>query len=134
MHKGNEIPLDREVLQHWSDLTFLTWQKLVSSKAQMQSLKGVVHCKVSNRFTIAVIESLLEKRGRLRSQHVGRVVEQYTEQDGEDFLALLGSPNGSGTGFMLAQHKDQLGRKTVKSISVVQETERILVLEIDKLS
>jgi hypothetical protein len=32
--------------------------------------------------------------------------------------AILGSPNGKGIGFFLSQHKDQLGVKTVESVTV----------------
>jgi hypothetical protein len=32
--------------------------------------------------------------------------------------AILGSPNGKGIGYFLSQHKDQLGVKTVESVTV----------------
>lgn len=132
------LPSDHPVLQHWSDITFLQWQALTSTppipETTFQPLKYVMHRKVSNRNTQAIIKTVLAKRGKVETREVIPWVETYTAEDGDDFLALLGSPNGFGTGFLLAQHKKELGWKDVKSISVHQVEQRVLVLEVGDVS
>ena len=48
--------------------------------------------------------------------------------DSENGKVLLGCPNGFGVGFMLAQHKVQLGNKTVGSIRVFGDSTKHLNL------
>ena len=38
--------------------------------------------------------------------------------DSDEGRALWGSPNGEGIGWLLAQHKEQFGIKTVTSVTV----------------
>lgn len=128
------IPAGLPVLQHWSDITFLQWQELASKPTELQGLRRVMHRKVSNENTKAIIKHVLEKRGKFETREVIAWTEKNLEGDGDDFLALLGSPNGYGTAFMLAQHKAQLGWKSVKSITVYQSKQRILVFELEDLS
>ena len=41
----------------------------------------------------------------------------------EAFLALLGTPNGAGSVYLLMQHKRALGRKTIGRVVVVRDGE-----------
>ena len=48
----------------------------------------------------------------------------------EAFNALLGTPNGFGIPYMLAQHQKQLGHKTVDKITIFYKGEhrRLMIL------
>lgn len=110
---GEAVPF----LGHWSDVTYLQWAKLTSTPGQ---LKRIVQCSISNMQTCGVIDRLMVGEGgeRLDLGFLQRKV--FKEEDGDKFKALLGTPNGLGTAWMLAQHKDaeQLGWKRVESISL----------------
>jgi hypothetical protein len=108
-------------LQHWSDVTFLQWAVFTGDFPTMRNLKMVVHCNVSNTETLKVINEVLGEVKDGLLVHPGRVFTR--ERGGDDFAALLGTPNGMGTGYLLAQHKheDQLGWKGVESVTVYKE-------------
>lgn len=105
-------------LSHWSDVTYLQWANLTSIP---ESLDWVIHCSISNQETAHIIDRVLAGQEGGKSQEKGILQRKLVEEeDGDDFKALLGSPNGLGTAWMLAQHKglDQLGWKRVESISL----------------
>lgn len=103
-------------LRHWSDVSFLMWQNLTQKDTALQmGLKRVVHCAISNPITRQVIFDVV---GTAHVQYPGKKFEM---KDGDHFAALLGTPNGRGTGWLLAEHKTQLGQKSVKSIQVFSE-------------
>jgi hypothetical protein len=41
--------------------------------------------------------------------------------ESNDFLALLGSPNGAGVTYLLIQHKEGLGHKCVEKIKLIKK-------------
>lgn len=43
---------------------------------------------------------------------------QVYGMDTDEGKAILGSPNGQGVGWLLIQHKSQLGMRTVQSVAV----------------
>ncbi|KJX95863.1 hypothetical protein TI39_contig954g00012 [Zymoseptoria brevis] len=114
----NRLPL----LQHWSDVTYLQWAELAENDEQRRGLQRVVHCEITNEDTRAVIDEIMAKR-KLTIEDINPypgMIVLPSDGDGNDSKALLGTPNACGTAYLLAQHKaaHQLGRKTVKSISV----------------
>lgn len=102
-------------LNHWSDVTFLQWANIAARPAD---LKRVVVFDIIHEDTVRVFDKVLKRRRGDVLEFVDRKI--LKEQDGDDFKALLGTPNALGTAWMLAQHKSdqQLGWKCVESISV----------------
>lgn len=102
-------------LSQWSDVTFLQLQQL-STAAELQKLTFVFRISVANQVTKEIILHAVGGPTKLQSW------------PGEDFgveenagLAMLGTPNGLGIGWLLAQHKADFGVKRVKGVRVWDE-------------
>ncbi|RAH45047.1 uncharacterized protein BO95DRAFT_515005 [Aspergillus brunneoviolaceus CBS 621.78] len=112
-------------LKQWSDVTFLMWTRLAErAGVQVDSIRYIFHAGVSNPLTKQVVRRALARAG----QSLGgwdRVVTFPVEDDSigssEEGTAILGTPNGSATGWFIAQHREQLGRRKVVSVSVFGE-------------
>lgn len=50
------------------------------------------------------------------------------EASSDEGMALLGTPNGIGVSYLLIQHKEYLGHKTVESITVFELNEELMLL------
>ncbi|SMQ51681.1 unnamed protein product [Zymoseptoria tritici ST99CH_3D7] len=101
----------------WSDVVYLQWEELAKNDMQLKGLQRVVHCSISNDTTRAIIDKILSDRGTIAGELVYPGVT-ISFSDGDDFKALLGTPNACGTAYLLAQHKGQLGQKVVKRFDV----------------
>lgn len=125
------VPSTSLALSHWSDVTYLQWANLTSTP---ELLNWVIHCSISNQETMHIIDRLLAGEEGKQGQDFGFLQRKIVmEEDGDDFKARLGSPNGYGTAWMLAQHKglDQLGWKRVESISLFSTgTHNLMMIEI----
>ena len=127
-----DAPLPK--LKQWSDIVSLTWIDLASAE-QAKNLRWVFQRTIRNDETQDVIGHICKKRkvGQERPKGSkmgstwqapvwpGLVVHSSgasDEKEANHFTALLGTPNGNGIVWLLAQHKEQLGQKTVKSIRV----------------
>ncbi|OGM48779.1 hypothetical protein ABOM_003055 [Aspergillus bombycis] len=105
--KRKETPMEDIVpLRQWSDVTFLLWERYT---------KGALGV-----YDIFFKYSPMRENGR-------------TFRPGsEEYYALLYCPNGRGIGWLLTQHKAQLGLLTVSSITVFGEDgEAMLYFKID---
>ena len=108
-------------LQHWSDIAYLQWTD-PSLQSLPNDLKYVVRLSIVNEDTIAVIQRI----GDDFYEANGRSIWLYVEANGgitwdvetEEAKALLGTPNGSGVAWLLAQHKRELGHKVVESVTL----------------
>lgn len=100
-------------LQRWSDVVALTWSHLCQQKKQPQSnLKWILQTNVVEGHTRQIVDEALGDYSSLKAWP--GVTYDLTEPTG---LALLGSANGNGAGWLLAQHKGKLGtQRTVKKI------------------
>ena len=104
-------------LRQWSDVVFLEWQQLCvapSSKGDIKGLRYIFRLLISNPDSQALMSKALENVGAKISQWPGQDFGRSTKA----FKALLGSPNGSGVAWLLINHKEQLGKKTVWKITV----------------
>lgn len=118
-------------LQHWSDVTFLQWAELTDDAPRIRKgLKKVVHCDVTNPLTLKIIHEVLGAEVGKDFPYPGRVFTP--EGQGEAFVALLGTPNGIGTGHLLAEHKEQLGWMEVSSIQLYTEISWYLVVNVQQ--
>lgn len=48
---------------------------------------------------------------------------EWRPEDGDALTAILGTPNGSGAGWLLADHFEELGRKRIASIKTYVDME-----------
>ncbi|KAK7731072.1 hypothetical protein SLS53_008874 [Cytospora paraplurivora] len=106
-------------LRHWSDVAFLQWTKVAGQKTK--SLKHIIQSSISNAQTKTRIQEALKKTGYKKTPTWAKAATfTMTEEAG---LALLGSPNGAGCGFLLIGHKKQLGVKKITKVTVWSENE-----------
>ncbi|KAF2170461.1 hypothetical protein M409DRAFT_19282 [Zasmidium cellare ATCC 36951] len=106
---GNTVP----ELSQWSDVTFLQWQELTKDNDMLDKLQYVAHHVITNKPTEHIMNHVTN--GKLDEA----TVPGYSFNLGTDaFAALLGTPLGAGPAYLLAQHKKQLGWKTIQSIRI----------------
>ena len=99
-------------LRQYSDVVFLAWQKAAGDK--IKGLKYIFRHHITNANTLAVILEVLEKRGEQAKPWPGLQISM-TERDA---WALLGTPNGVGAAWLLIQHKEQLGMKSISAVTI----------------
>ncbi|KAF1834133.1 hypothetical protein BDW02DRAFT_499116 [Decorospora gaudefroyi] len=118
---GNGVDLVRYpplALCHWSDVAFLQWASL-SVEGVIPDLKFVARVSISNEHTIAVLQTVLSKLRKEQRAPENRLPTWpgiNFPMETEEAKALLGTPNGAGIAWLLAQHKKELGHKTVETV------------------
>ncbi|KAH3960575.1 hypothetical protein HBH70_159730 [Parastagonospora nodorum] len=120
---GTENPPPLPILRHWSDVAFLQWCLLPSFGLSIPPLNYVLRAGIENQDTIAVISSVLGYSAAVYSIDDGPQVRmawpgRTIPMDNLDAVALIGTPNGSGVAWLLAQHKAELGHLVVKQVSI----------------
>jgi hypothetical protein len=77
----------------------------------------VIRSPIENTETEALIKQALDRVGKPLGPWPGVVFDMNTDEG----QALLGSPNGLGVGYLLIQHKNSLGMKTISKVTVFQD-------------
>ncbi|KXS98839.1 hypothetical protein AC578_10860 [Pseudocercospora eumusae] len=108
-------------LQHLSDVWWLMWQKLTTEGAQRKGLRYVVQHSVVNPTTVAVLTSVMQKHAKLTNGKAPPGNGLVITRDMDGFAALLGTPSVSGVPFMLIQRHGELGKRSIKQITVWDE-------------
>jgi hypothetical protein len=81
-----------------------------------KSLKYIFRATISNPGTQRIFDqAVLDQTGR---QYVGWEDRVTFGMDTERGQAILGTPNGKGVAWLLINHKDQLGAKTIESVTI----------------
>lgn len=101
-------------LREYSDVVFLTWQKVAGDK--IKGFKYIIRHQIINLDTLAVLREVLQRRGEQLKAWPGVKISMPDK----DALAILGTPNGRGVGWILIQHKLQLGPKNIKDVTIFQ--------------
>lgn len=125
--QGNRAPVkgtDNDpypLLSRLSDVLFLEFQRVMAESSQpMDGLKCVWRDQVINAQTRDIAAQVASET------HLTRDIPEWPGKDiaaGSDELALLiASPNGAGVAYLLLQHREQLGRKTISGAKVWLET------------
>ncbi|RMY64387.1 hypothetical protein D0863_09862 [Hortaea werneckii] len=135
----NPWPKDASLpkIKQWSDIVALTWLHLTTATSggahnSPANLRWLFRRIIRNDDTQSVIGYVCKakKVGQARPKGAtgppwqapvwpGLVVRPEEGADeGEVFNALLATPNANGVVWLLAQHREQLGWKSVKSIRV----------------
>jgi hypothetical protein len=105
------------VLPRLSDILFLEFQRVMTENKQpMKELKGFWRESVENQDTKELATQISSDNGMLHGIPKWPGVDYGPDSD--EFAALLGSPNGVGVAYILLQHREQLGQKTIKSVRV----------------
>ncbi|KAK4500413.1 hypothetical protein PRZ48_008602 [Zasmidium cellare] len=106
-------------LKQWSDVVYLSWADITTPE-ERRGLKYVVRSSVQNQDTLDVVERALKKSG-ISSGRAPAWPGYTFKPEGRDlrpFQAVLGTPNASGVAWLLAQHREDLGNKTITAIRV----------------
>ncbi|KAF7869926.1 hypothetical protein EAF04_004710 [Stromatinia cepivora] len=115
LEKGIDHPLAPD-LQAWSDITFLEWsEECASHKTPLTNLNHVIQCHITNEETIEVIEEILGERGTKLTPWGCKIL--MGDESGHG-TALLGTPNGKGIGWILAQRRDSLQNPTLLGVEI----------------
>lgn len=95
---------------------------MVSCRAgESKSLSRIVRAAITNTATQQFVIQALRNKGTVTEILAWDVKNQPTlkrADDGDLFAAILGSPNGAGCAYLLAQHKAQLGIKQLTSVTI----------------
>ncbi|KAI6823358.1 hypothetical protein KC340_g11812 [Hortaea werneckii] len=104
-------------LSKWSDVLYVVmrWQTGFG-ETRFENYRWCFRAMVKNLETKAVVKQALG--GRLQNVRPWPGKSFRVSRDSEVGKALLGSPNGSGVGFMIADRKADLGRKVVSEIII----------------
>ncbi|KAL5114890.1 hypothetical protein ACEQ8H_007208 [Pleosporales sp. CAS-2024a] len=119
-------------LRHWSDVAFLQWCLAPSLPGAYRyprscppPLNYILRCSIQNQETLQVVAQVMglpdaSEKSCHEQGFVPRPAWPGTafEMDTEEAVALLGTPNGKGVGWLLAQHKEELGHRVVHRVSV----------------
>lgn len=99
-------------LKQLSDIWFLMWQHYQVTATKMKNLNFIFRLKINNVNTDAIVQQAM--KGATITTWPGT---DFT-MDQDEGKALLATPHGAGVSWLLIQHKEQLGRKVVKKITV----------------
>ncbi|KAK4954054.1 hypothetical protein LTR28_006346 [Elasticomyces elasticus] len=122
-HKGSEQvpPVTRlPELKALSDVMFLQWQALCDkSRVSPKTLKYFLSSSIVNDATNRIIEEALRRVGQ--SYPPTKWPGNTFLTTGDEGKAILATPNGRAIAWFLAQHKTQLGNKSVKQVTVFRD-------------
>ncbi|OQO07862.1 hypothetical protein B0A48_06653 [Cryoendolithus antarcticus] len=112
--------------KNWSDGIYLTWKSMTNDQTR-SNLKFVIRQSVVNENTLSVIASAMKSTGhsdRVPPAYPGTTFTRSTTDATMQtaFEALVGTPNVSGIVWLLVQHWEAMGKKTIKSITVMDAT------------
>ncbi|KAL8688947.1 MAG: hypothetical protein Q9224_004761 [Gallowayella concinna] len=120
---GEEVPSSQMIKDHlvpplsrWSDVTWVLYSDLArkSSGEQLGKLQYLAHDMVTNGDTKVVMIYIMRKHqknvGRLQMPFPGLEFDIETEEG----QALLGTPNGVGTAWMMHDRARELGKRGLK--------------------
>ncbi|TGO32679.1 hypothetical protein BHYA_0296g00020 [Botrytis hyacinthi] len=111
-----EDNISTTTLQTWSDMTYLTWhEECTETSTPLKNLKHIIRSHITNLETILVITEILEEE-EITCPLDGLTVN-INDSKGYG-AALLGTPNGKGIGWLLAQYKKQLGNAKIASVKI----------------
>lgn len=99
-------------LRQYSDVVFLAWQQAAGDR--IKGLKYVFRHHIANKDTLDVTLEILQKRGERAKLWPGYEISM-TERDA---WAIMGTPNGRGAAWMLIQHKQQPGLKSIRAVTI----------------
>ncbi|KAJ1713068.1 hypothetical protein NYO67_4747 [Aspergillus flavus] len=120
-------------LRQWSDVVFLLWQDY--TKGSPGVLRHIFQSVVAIEQSLSIMRQALGETDDFKDwdKYTPMNTDGRTFRPGSDeYYALLYCPNGRGIGWLLTQHKAQMGLLTVSSITVFgQDGEPMLYFKIE---
>jgi hypothetical protein len=114
-----EPGLPNPMLKSWSDCAFLLWKQQCEDKnVPLSGIRLFFQERVTNEITTNVLEHVLAKMGNPYYKLGNWPGVKISIESNENGEALLGTPNGHGCAYFLAQHQALLGRKKITEIQV----------------
>ncbi|KAF1986239.1 hypothetical protein K402DRAFT_421448 [Aulographum hederae CBS 113979] len=114
-------------LSRWSDITWLTWERLAAAANKpTSSLRHIIRREISNPTTQAILTSILARTSY--PQDIPLLPGTWpgpltVSMDSDAGKALLASPNGYGVAWMLVERREAMGAKRVKSATCLRDGE-----------
>ena len=106
-------------LKAWSDVSFLEWQHLCENqKTSVTSLEYVFQTHITNDVTLSVLRQALGENHDFKNWEKYKNGKVFKASE-DAFKAILGTPNGSGSAWLLIGHKPQLGIKSISEVTVI---------------
>jgi hypothetical protein len=110
-------------LHHWSDITYLQWlttSTFVPGETPAVTLspapiKYIFRLSIHNVKTYSVLNKIMRKNGRSTYDAWPGVTFDIESEEGK---AILGTPNGAGTAWLLIQHRRQLRPRKIEKVTV----------------
>ena len=101
---------------HWSDMAYLKWLHVTRNESPTPVLRTISHYgdSVASEMVVQHVTSGLEPRKS------GPCLEYEFDADSDEGLAILRTPEGAGTAYLLVQHREGLGRRVVDKIVASQ--------------
>lgn len=118
---SNTVSSVLPIVSYWSDVVWIQFVKAAMDAGKdVNQLKDSIHSCfqyfITNEVTLKTMNTALRNRGH---NSIPTWEEKITwTMDEEEGQALLGTPNGSGCGFLLATHKSKLGLNTIKDVTI----------------
>ncbi|KAJ5461212.1 uncharacterized protein N7458_002764 [Penicillium daleae] len=118
-------------IRQWSDAVYIQW--LAADAVESTPLNRIefrhtndkvnitLYAGITNAATQQFVIQALQNKGTVTEIPTWDANNQLTltrADDGDFFAAILGSPNGAGCAYLLAQHKGQFGIKQLTSVSI----------------
>ncbi|KAJ3540929.1 hypothetical protein NM208_g4839 [Fusarium decemcellulare] len=108
-------------IRQWSDAAWMQFYKVTGGA--VDTLKYIIRAQISNETTLKVIfQAILNKHARdEKGTRIGTWRDRITltlESDSNELFGVLGSPNGSGAAFLLINHKERLGVRTINEVDI----------------
>ena len=126
--KGAPAPLDpAQIVRRWSDIAYLNYLSACEGNTDcMKRIEWVIRYDVRNPTTHQRIVEAAVNAGEGLSNWPGikrQMVDGKMDEDdegGNDGPALLGTPNGYGVAWLLANHPHSFGAKTIDYVHLWQ--------------
>ncbi|KAE9368332.1 hypothetical protein N431DRAFT_470048 [Stipitochalara longipes BDJ] len=124
VNNPNRFPDEPAISQiyQWSDAAFLQWKQVcqgTTPPTPLTNINFIFRAGIDNADTRAQIIYALQDLKLTSLGGTYATATTWTKDDNPDqFHALLGSKNGSGSAFLLITHKGPLGVKDITSVTV----------------
>ncbi|KAI5922254.1 hypothetical protein F4810DRAFT_289123 [Camillea tinctor] len=116
-------------VKQWSEAAFGQWEQTCSDRGQdLSNVRYIIRSWITNAETQDHVFRALRNLGITEVPTFAnrRTFDRESQEPDEErraneingFYAILGTPNGSGGAFLLATHKDKLGVKRFRSVTL----------------
>jgi hypothetical protein len=125
--KPSECDINLPRLRNWSDVAFLQWQRVAKRfSVRGTALKYIVRSNVANPNTLDIMSQVLGEYAG--SRNIPECRDDFVPRprwpgvdfdiDSDEGLALLSTPYGNSIGWLLAQHKRELGHRVISKVTI----------------